>query len=420
MRRLVFVGICAALLAAGAAVVLFLLRPRPVTDSGLQSLLPAVDAAISAGSLPTAKDLLSTVSSIPASEMDQLRLLRRAFQVGRLSGDFAVLAGLSARALAQNRGSERIGAVAAYADLRTGRIADAQGKLGRSSAGRYGEESMRGEALVRSGAPWPGSDALTRGLVELQDSRSPAAFSAAAVRSGEKRLTLDAALLEMRQGSNDAALRMVRSSLEEARFDEPAGLMLYDGGDFAGAAARLERRNTERPGITMIGLVLADVYAAEGKTARSEQWLRATLPSAPTISWTPYADLALFAAQRGDIAGAQRTIADGLAFFPRSRELRLMQARVDIAAGSSGDAESVLEGVLKDNPADSEAGLLLLGLRSSTMSPESWRANLWKLFDLAPSDRAVFDTLASSLIAGQDWDGMRIAMKQHMDSGGAA
>ena len=277
---------------------------------------------------------------------------------------------------------------------------------------------MRGEALLRSGVPWPGSDALTRGLVELQDSRSPAAFSAAALRTGDKRLTLDAALLEMRQGSNDAALRMVRSSLDEARFDEPAGLMLYDGGDFAAAAARLERRNAGRPGITAIGLVLADVYAAAGKTAGSEQWLFATLPSAPTISWTPYADLALFAVLRGDIAGAQRTLEDGLAFFPRSRELRLMQARVDIAAGSSEDAESVLGGILKDNPADSEAGLLLLGLRSAALSPESWRASLWKLFDLAPSDRAVFDTLASSLIAAQDWDGMRIAMKQRMDSGG--
>lgn len=194
--------------------------------------------------------------------------------------------------------------------------------------------------------------------------------------------------------------------------------MLYDGGDFAAAAARLERRNAERPGITAVGLVLADIYAALGKNARSEQLLLATLPSAPTVSWTPYADLALFAALRGDTAGARRKLADGLAFFPRSRELRLMEARVDIAAGSQGEAEAILEGILKDNPSDSEAGLLLLGLRSSTLSPESWRANLWKLFDLAPSDRPVFDTLASSLIAAQDWEGMRIAMKQHMDAGG--
>ena len=159
MRRLVLVGICAALLAAGAAVLLLFLRPRPPVDSGLQTLLPAVDSALAAGSLATAKDLLATVRSLPPGERDQLRLLKRAFQVGRVDGDFASLARLSARALAMNGGSERIRAAAAYASLRTGKLAEAERILGRAAAGRDGQEAMRGRRwcvpVPRGWAPTP-------------------------------------------------------------------------------------------------------------------------------------------------------------------------------------------------------------------------------------------------------------------------
>jgi thioredoxin-like negative regulator of GroEL len=222
----------------------------------------------------------------------------------------------------------------------------------------------------------------------------------------------------MQQGSSSAAVRMVLSTLDDARFDEPAGLMLYDAGDFRGAAVRLERRDRDKPGITTLRLSLADVFAAAGNAARSEKMLLGTLPLAPSLSWTPYADLAFFAAQRGDYAAAHRLLDDGLAFFPRSRELRLMKARVEILAGSPEAAESLLAEILADRPADSEAALVLLGLQSASLSPEELRSSLWRLFNLVPSDQSVFDSLATSLIAAQDWEGMQIAMKQHQASGG--
>lgn len=418
MRRFVFVGILATLLAACAAAALLLLRPHAAPDAELHSILPALDAAISGGSLSTAKDILSSVRLFPAGELGQLSLLKRAFQVGRETGDFTALADLSARALALNGRSERVRAVAVYGSLRAGRLSEAQKILGRSSAAGSGGEALRGETLIRQGAKWMGSDGLTHELIALEDSQSPGTFAAAALRTGEKRLTLDAALLAMRQGSSDVALRLVRSDLDDVRFDEPSGFMLYDGGDLTSAAARLERRDRERPGVSGTGFVLADIFAAAGNFGQSERWLIRTLPMAPSVSWTPYADLAFFAVQRGDTAAAIRQLEDGLAFFPRSWELRLMKARVELLAGNQPAAESILADVLADRPSDGEAALLLLGIQSASTSPEALRASLWKIFDLAPSDPPVFDTLASSLIAAQDWEGMQIAMKQHVASGG--
>jgi tetratricopeptide (TPR) repeat protein len=196
--------------------------------------------------------------------------------------------------------------------------------------------------------------------------------------------------------------------------------MLYDAGDFDAAAVRLERLNAERPGIPAVGLQIADISAAAGKPADSQMWLLRTLPLAPTLSWTPYANLALFDMSHGDIAAAGRRLEDGLAFFPRARELRLMQARVDVRTGDVRAAESLLTGLLAERPSDGEAALLLLALQGPEMSPEASRARLWKLFDLVPSDHAVFDALASSLIAARDWEGMQIALRQYQGSGGQA
>jgi tetratricopeptide (TPR) repeat protein len=95
-----------------------------------------------------------------------------------------------------------------------------------------------------------------------------------------------------------------------------------------------------------------------------------------------------------------------------------MQARLDIQTGDAHAAESLLTGLLEDRPSDGEAALLLLSVQGPGMSPEASRARLWRLFDLVPGDTAVFDALASSLVAARDWEGMRIAVHQYQGSGG--
>jgi predicted Zn-dependent protease len=182
----------------------------------------------------------------------------------------------------------------------------------------------------------------------------------------------------------------------------------------------MERLDADRPQSPTLGLQIADILAAEGNTADAEKWLRAALPREPAISWTPYADLAIFAIKRGDTSTAARRLEDGLAFFPQSRDLRLLYARLNMSIGDDHKAESILNAMLEDRPADIEAALLLLALQGSRLSPEMYRARLWKLFDIMPSDHVAFDALASSLVAARDWEGMQIALRQFQESGGQA
>ena len=66
--------------------------------------------------------------------------------------------------------------------------------------------------------------------------------------------------------------------------------------------------------------------------------LRSALRLDPSISWTPYADLAMMAQTKGDLRGARDFLAQGRALFPGSRELVLAQARLGRNGGHAGGA----------------------------------------------------------------------------------
>ncbi len=226
MRKHVLVGLLAALIVVVAAALSLLHPRRPAEDADMKGLLSGLDAAIAGGYLSTARETLESLSSMPSAEAGQIRLLKRAYQVSSGTGDFALLADMATRALAADGRSRQIRAIAAYGNLRSGRLSEAERILARNADAGTGGESLRSETLLRRGAQWSGSDALSRELLALEDTTDPARFAGAALRAGDKRLLLDAAILAMRQGSTETALRLARSDLEESMFDEAAGLML--------------------------------------------------------------------------------------------------------------------------------------------------------------------------------------------------
>jgi Flp pilus assembly protein TadD len=146
--------------------------------------------------------------------------------------------------------------------------------------------------------------------------------------------------------------------------------------------------------------------------------LKTGVPLAPQLTWTSYADLAFFAAGRGDTGRAARWVDDGLAFFPGSRDLLLARARLDAREGNQAAAIAILARLAEAHPTDGVPGLLLVDLQSSGASPEQHRARSWKLFNRIPADRDVFLSLASALTSAHDWGGLAIAIRQHEEAGG--
>jgi predicted Zn-dependent protease len=417
LRRLVTaVAVIFTLLAVGAVLYLIVSPAPPARHSDFPSTLRSLDAAISAGALSTARDLLDGITNLPSTEDELLRLLKRAFEVSAATSDYQAMSRLSLTALSAVGGSARIRAIAVLACLRSGRVAEAERVM--RSLPRGTGDLLRGEVILTRGGKWEPSDPFYRELFTLERTQSSGAFAAAARRAGDARLSLDAALLAMESGSAADALRIAGSELGDPAFDEPAAAIAYDGGDFETAIGRLKRLDAARPDRGDIALILADSYQALGRAADAEKSLLHGLALAPALTWTAYANCAYFSAARGDTEGARIRFRDGLAFFPLSRELRLGRARLEARLGDTDAAISVLSRLAAEQPEDGEVALFLLDLQAPGLSPEEYRARLWKAFNRVPSD-AIFAALSRALIAAHDWEGAATAIEQHTAAGGA-
>ncbi len=399
---------CCAVLAGGYFFVLPIVFPAP----DIAPRIAAIDEAIAGGYLSTARAQLLAIRPFPRGDRDALRLLKRAFILSREAGDFGLLAGMADRALASRSQGQSIRLVAAYSYLRTGRLSDAEAVERRGLPGGAGD-LVRGETVLRRGSAWQGSDSLTRDLLKLETSRQASDFIAMARRVDDRRLGLDAALLSLEKGDLEGARVLAVSSLQDAAFDEPAALIAYDTGDFETAIMRLNRLQTRRTPTAETALLLADCYQALGRIPESQDAMREAIRLDPKLSWTPYADLGHAAEEKGDVSLARATLAQGRALFPGSRELVLATARLETGQGNQESALALLDVLVAQRPDDAEAALLRLGLKAPGLSPQAYRAEMWRLFDRLPSNQEVFLTLASALVASHDWDGAGVAIHQH-------
>jgi tetratricopeptide (TPR) repeat protein len=412
---LVAAGVTTAALAAGA---FFLFVPHGSTVS-IDAAVQSIDEELAGGYLEAARGELAAVTALPRQEPDILRLLKRAYRLGAAGGDWSPLDALAAQALRMHPRSAQIRAVAAYASLRAGRLAEADRTLARGGLPLEVGSLLKGEAALRRGEPWPAADGLTRDLVALESSDDPAAYAAAALRAGDARLSLDAAVLAMSTGRGDVARSIASSALRESRWNEPAALILFDAGDSTGALARLDAMRPFAPGRTDLELVAADVLYSLGRFPDAQAAIENALAARPDISWVPYADLSYLAGLSGHRDTARAWIARGLTAIPGSPELSLALARIEAETGDTGSAVAMLTGLLRTDPTSVDASLLLLSLQAPQLSPEAYRARMWKLFNTHPSDPSVLRDLVTALVAVQDWDGVSLAFRQNEVAGGA-
>jgi tetratricopeptide (TPR) repeat protein len=417
-RRFIVIGAaCLGTCGVAAAVYLFVL-PLLFPPPDIGPRLPAIDSAIAAGYLTTARESLLALRPMPRREEDALRILKRAFLICSQTGDFGLLSVMSDRALSSSGTGPAVRLVAAYSYLRSGRLSDAERVANSGLPGGVGD-LVRGEVILRKGGAWQGSDRVTRELLNLETSRRASDFAAAARDVQDKRLALDAALLWLQAGDLSNARSIAVSLLREERFDEIASLIDMDSGDFAAAIARLARMQSSQRPRADVALLLADCYHALGKARQLDSALHDAVEIDPRVSWTPYANLGLAAERRGDIPEARRVLEQGRILFPGARDLVMTTAQLEADQGNSAAAVVLLDGLVTDRPDDARAALLRLSLEAPGMSPQAYRAGLWKVFDRQPSQREVFMTLAAAMIASHDWAGTTEALRHYENAAGA-
>jgi hypothetical protein len=417
LRRGLLVTVCI-LAAAGAALgVASWVIARGVSRETARALA-AVDADISGGFIDRASATLSRLHRLPRGEAELLSVLKRGYLIGKADGDFALLASLSRAAVAVNRRSPRLRAAAAYGFLRSGSPAEALAVLSRGAGPGDLAADLRGEASVRTGGKTLPGAGLSAQLADLEGSRDPAAFQALAARSGEAGLLLDAALLKMAAGEPLEGARLAAGLPGVPVFDEAAGLMAYDAGDYPQAVSRLARR-VMTPGRTAeLLVVFGDLQAMLGHSASSEEAYGEALGMDPGVSWTPYLDMARFASARGNEREASAYRLRARQLFPDREEVFLESARAAAAAGDGTAAEAVLAALLARRPGSLKAELMALAFRAPRLSPEAYRGRIWRIFDAHPGDEAAALALLEALASVRDWAGVAEAARGYETASG--
>jgi tetratricopeptide (TPR) repeat protein len=416
LRLTLFVITC--ILAAGAATAVVVPVIRGVRDAReTAAVLARVDADISGGWMERAGDRMRAMRSLPREEKMLLAVLARAYAVSSSAGDFSLLAVIARKAQAANRRSPRVRLVAAYAALRTGAAGEASALLAHGAPGGELADSLRAEAAIRTGAA-PAASFLPSGLAALETSRDPVAFEKAAGSSGEPALLLDAALLRMGQGDGRAAAAICRELPSQPAYDEPAALLLHDAGDMEAARERLMRRAASPGRSAEIVALLGDCEMQAGRTAEAGSLYEEALSLDMRVSWAPYLNLARLSDARGKGADAAAYRARARELFPEREEVFLESARLCIERGDARQGERVLSSYLKAHPDSLEAGLMMAELEAPRISPEAYRARLWKLFNARPSDPRAALTLMDALLAVRDWKGAAAAARQYEAVGG--
>jgi predicted negative regulator of RcsB-dependent stress response len=388
------------------------------TESAARAVLRQVDRDISQGYLGRAGEALSRLGRLPRDEELLLGLLKRAYLLGRSSGDSSLFASLSRRASAADHRSGRLRLAAAYGMLRSGEPKAALSLLRKGAAPPEAAAGLAGEAALRTGSVFSAETGPAAGLAALQGSRDAARFEEVARQTGAASLLLDAALLRMSEGNPDVAVRLSSELPAGYPFDEPAGFISYDASDNASTRLRLSRLASSPAPSPEVLLVFGDCLLLSGRPAEARRAYGEALSREPAASWVPYLNLARIAESGGDAAGADAYRARARELFPDQEEVFLDSARAAASSGSGEEAGRILSGLLARRPGSLPANLMALSLEAPRLSPEAYRGRVWKLFDASPSDPAAAGVLIEALTAVRDWKGVEEAADAFEAAGG--
>ena len=311
-RALLFTVALAA--AAGLAAFVYLGSRSAHDRQELDGRLREADDALSLGYLDRAGERIHAAAETARSERDWLRVLKRALQLARGTGDHRPLAGLAERAVDRIGGSPRLRLVAAWALLR----AEQPDRAFRHLDGRWRSAPFRreplaaglwAEALLRAGAGEEEGKGLPDdflALLRVEHIREPEELSALARRFEEPRFSLDAALLAMRLGRPQEAFRLMGNA--PGGHLEPAFLIAYDAGEDGTALERLQDLltappagdgNAQRPDLRAM---LGDLLVLNDDPGGAAEVYLALAREAPDFSWKPFLSLAALL-ERGGTAG---------------------------------------------------------------------------------------------------------------------
>ncbi len=369
--------------------------------------LKRADGELALGYLEKAAESIRRALPAARSERDHLRLLKRGYRIATAGGDFSPMLAIAERAAKKLPGSLALRLLLVFASMRAGSDSPPTAGLGRYLSKSLDAQYLMGEAIARGLSPLETSGMLDPGLqslLSIEKESDPARLQEQGIALSDGRVLLDAALIWMKRGEAGKARAAVEGDWNVPVPLEPRIFIALDSGEYAECAALIDRFPGS-PSRNDLQLIKADALRALGKEREAAAIYQQVAAADARFSWSPYLNLARIADKEGASQSAGELRRRAFELFPESGAVLLDYGGSLLKQGQVEQAIRLLEQLLRSDPDNVSARLLLLQAAAQDSPDRRYQAGLWSLFNEHPDSPLACRVLAQQLLAAEDPQG---------------
>jgi hypothetical protein len=422
LRNLLLI-LLAAVLVAGTTIYLVytVSSARRGTALLIDELLAEADYEISLGYYDRALESLEKALARVRGEYNNLRILKRVYQISYDRNDFHILHDFARSAVDSIPGSKELEQIYLYAAIRSEAGQSAVDRLKPSRANQTGDLAyLQAEAHFAGfldTLPDLDPDPQLAKIVRLvgTEKRDPYQLQRLGTDLDDPRIHLDAALLWMAEGDPESAFTLVNRHIGESSFREPGVYIAYDAGHEQTALSLLQELRLQGKIADRVDLQImeADLRLVLGDVAEATRLYRQIITTHPGYSWTPYLNLASIAEQNTERQTAYFLRETAYGEFPAVGAVVMAHARSLTEIGDRQLAAATLQGYIEEHADDYQAQLHLLDVQNAASSPVLYQAALWKLYNRHPESRMLCEHLFLYLLQFNDLSGAESVLRHY-------
>ncbi|MEM5948533.1 hypothetical protein WKV44_08245 [Spirochaetia bacterium 38H-sp] len=382
---------------------------RAKKKAALDEYLKKCDVAISLKNVPLAKSLLINIDkdSIFTAE-DWLRVEKRAFLLGELSGSYDVLTELGAEALSFFPGNLGIRLFLIEGYRREGYVRKAF-EIARPYLSSYAGRSVLlhlWKDMVRS-SPSAFSLAYVEKFSGLLPFLSdPDVYLDIAHRYDDAGMYMMSVLLMLRRGEMTKALSVLSSVSGNNLASALMVYLLYDVGAYSEVIEHSDSFLTV-PSPERL-LMVADSFFLSGQPLQGVRLYEHVINIVPEYSYLPYHNLIHYYDSIGDYDKAEAVLDDAFLRYGESIDLVSDKIRLMLITGKENAAQE-LAAKYGDN---AFPALLLNVFASQSMGQDAVRSRLWELVRRYPHDERLIKYSAWFFTSHKMWDELSLLLEK--------
>ncbi len=396
-----------------------ILFPR---DDHFQIYLSQLDLAIEKGKLEEVEKLFNKTSSYAKWPRQWRSLLKRAYLLGRDSGDYGFYLAMARKALEKYGGKGDFNAIYTSALLWNGNYRGAADTLDKIPHPQY--KSLVAEAFLsfRIWEEYSLGDYSPLEFIKekIQFKEEPGFFGTVGSLTGNPAISYNGALLYMEEGNRQKA-KEILLSLDKSRLSPyKLAVPYYDLGLYPEARnafqAQVYLNEISDTPSHLVYLYLANLEHMAGEKAAALLSYTKALEADPRGNWKTYQSLARLYLDVGYSRRSRETFLAGMENFPN--EFALLEDYVSFFNQEEPiEAQRMLVKYEEEHPGDNNAQLLRMRVYSGDTSLQERQRILWELFNEDSSNPKVTRTLLWYLGGIDDLEGMEIVLERNLRNG---